>query len=152
MNNGVNNEIKKKKYHIGYTCGVFDVFHVGHLNLLERCKEMCDILIVGICDDIYVRDIKHKEPVFPEDQRARIVKALKVVDDAVLVDIETTNDKMLALEKFHFDVLFSGDDWKGSERYKKTEEQFAKLGASIEYFPYTTGVSTTDIKNRIKNM
>ena len=117
----------EKKYHIGYTCGVFDVFHVGHLNLLERCKAMCDILIVGVCDDTYVREIKHKEPVYPEDQRVRILKALKVVDDAVLVDIETTNDKMLALEKFHFDVLFSGDDWKGSERYKRTEEQFAQL-------------------------
>lgn len=138
-----------KKYHIGYTCGVFDLFHVGHLNLLERCKSMCDILIVGVCDDEYVRNIKKKEPVFLEDQRVRIIKALKVVDDAVLVDIETTNDKMLALEKFHFDVLFSGDDWKGTERYNKTEQQFAKLGASIEYLPYTKGISTTEIKQNL---
>jgi glycerol-3-phosphate cytidylyltransferase len=138
-----------KKYHVGYTCGVFDVFHVGHLNLLERCKAMCDILIVGVCDDTYVREYKHKEPVYPEDQRVRILKALKVVDDAVLVDIETTNDKMLALEKFHFDVLFSGDDWKGSERYLRTEKQFAELGACIEYFPYTQGISTTQIKEHI---
>jgi len=96
-----------------------------------------------------VREYKHKEPVYPEDQRVRILKALKVVDDAVLVDIETTNDKMLALEKFHFDVLFSGDDWKGSERYLRTEKQFAELGASIEYFPYTQGISTTQIKEHI---
>lgn len=140
-----------KKYKVGYTCGVFDLFHVGHLNLLERCKEMCDILIVGVCDDNYVRDIKHKEPVYPEDQRVRILKALKVVDDAVLVDIETTNNKLLALEKFHFDVLFSGDDWKGSDRYKKTEQQFAELGAAIEYFPYTKGISTSQIKEQMKN-
>lgn len=138
-----------KKYHIGYTCGVFDVFHVGHLNLLERCKGMCDILIVGVCDDTYVRDIKHKEPVYSEKDRVRILKALKVVDDAVLVDIATTNDKMLALDKFHFDVLFSGDDWKGSERYKKTEAQFALQGVSIEYFPYTQGISTTQIKESL---
>ena len=110
------------KYHIGYTCGVFDVFHIGHLNLLDRCKDMCDILIVGVCDDTYVREIKKTEPVYPEKDRVRILKALKVVDDAVLVDIATTNDKMLALNKFHFYVLFSGDDWKGSERYMKTEE------------------------------
>ena len=141
-----------KKYKVGYTCGVFDVFHVGHLNLLERCKEMCDILIVGVCDDNYVRDIKHKEPVYPEDQRVRILKALKVVDDAVLVDIETTNNKLLALEKFHFDVLFSGDDWKGSDRYKKTEQQFAQLGAAIEYFPYTKGISTSQIKEQMKKI
>ncbi|MBR3045194.1 MAG: adenylyltransferase/cytidyltransferase family protein [Oscillospiraceae bacterium] len=139
-----------KKYHIGYTCGVFDLFHVGHLNLLERCKEMCDYLIVGVCDDTYVTEIKHKQPVILENDRVRILKALKCVDDAILVDIETTENKMLALEKFHFDVLFSGDDWKGSERYNKTEMQFAEYGVKIEYLPYTKGVSTTDIKNKMK--
>lgn len=138
-----------KKYHIGYTCGAFDLFHIGHLNLLEKCKSMCDILIVGVCNDEYVRKVKEKEPVFPENQRLRIINALKVVDDAVLVDIETTNDKMIALKKFNFDVLFSGDDWKGTERYNKTEQQFSKLGASIEYLPYTMGISTTQIKNDI---
>ncbi len=139
-----------KKYNIGYTCGVFDLFHVGHLNLLERCKEMCDVLIVGVCDDEYVTEVKKKIPVYSEDQRVRIINALKVVDHAELVSIEETNDKMLALKKFKFDVLFSGDDWKGSERYLRTEEQFAKYGASIEYLPYTKGISTTDIKTRMK--
>ena len=135
-----------KKYKIGYTCGVFDMFHVGHLNLLEKCKSMCDYLIVGVCNDDYVRNIKHKEPVYSEQDRVRILEALKVVDRAELVTIEETNDKILAIEKFHFDVLFSGDDWKGSERYQKTEEQFKKYGAFIEYFPYTQGISTTQIK------
>lgn len=139
-----------KKYKVGYTCGVFDMLHIGHLNLLERCKEYCDYLIVGVCDDNYVREIKHKEPVYNQEDRCRILKALKVVDDAVIVDIETTNDKMLALEKVGFDVLFSGDDWKGSERYNRTEAEFAKLGVSIEYFPYTKGISTTDLKAKIK--
>lgn len=139
----------EKKYHIGYTCGVFDLFHVGHLNLLERCKEMCDILIVGVCDDDYVVNIKKKQPVYTEDQRVRILNALKVVDRAELVNVATTNDKMLALDRFHFDVLFSGDDWKGSERYQRTEEQFAKLGVCIEYLPYTQGISTTQIKESL---
>ena len=129
-----------KKYKIGYTCGVFDMFHVGHLNLLEKCKSMCDYLIVGVCNDDYVRNIKHKEPVYSEQDRVRILEALKVVDRAELVTIEETNDKILAIEKFHFDVLFSGDDWKGSERYQKTEEQFKKYGAFIEYLPYTQGI------------
>lgn len=136
-----------KKYHIGYTCGVFDLFHVGHLNLLERCKEMCDVLIVG---DKYVTEIKKKQPVYPEEQRVRILNALKVVDHAELVTIEETDDKMLALKKFKFDVLFSGDDWKDSERYLRTEKQFAEYGASIEYLPYTKGISTTDIKRKMK--
>ncbi len=139
-----------KKYQVGYTCGVFDVFHVGHLNLLERCKNMCTFLIVGVCDDEYVRKVKHKSPIFQESERIRILNALKVVDKAVLVDIKTTEDKMIALEKFKFDVLFSGDDWKGSERYIKTEEQFKKMGASIEYFPYTEGISTTIIKEKLR--
>ena len=141
---------KKSKYKVGYTCGVFDLFHVGHLNLLEKCKEMCDYLIVGVCDDEYVHKIKEKEPIVLEKDRVRILKALRCVDDVQLVDIETTNDKMLAYSKFNFDVLFSGDDWKGSERYRKTEEQFEKIGVSIEYLPYTKGVSTSLIKEQIK--
>jgi len=85
-----------KKYKVGYTCGVFDLLHIGHLNLLERCKAMCEKLIVGVCDDDYVYDIKHKEPVVCAADRVRMLKALKVVDDAQLVTIQETDDKMLA--------------------------------------------------------
>lgn len=111
---------------------------------------MCDKLIVGVCDDdTYVREIKHKEPVIPASDRVRMLKALKVVDDAELVNIEETDDKLLAQKRFGFDVLFSGDDWKGSERYQKTEEDFASLGVSIEYLPYTKGVSTSQLKEKV---
>lgn len=144
--------LQMKKYKIGYTCGVFDLFHTGHLNLLERCKELCDILIVGVCDDEYVRTVKQKEPVIIQEDRVRILNALKCVDRAELVDIATTDDKLLAQDKFKFDVLFSGDDWKGSERYNRTEVQFSKIGVSIEYLPYTKGVSTTDIKLKMKEV
>ena len=140
-----------KKYNVGFTAGVFDLFHVGHLNLFEKCKEMCEHLIVAVCDDNYVRDIKHKEPIFPLEERVRILKSLKCVDEVVIASFEEVDNKMLSLEKFKFDVLFSGDDWKGSERYLKTEEQFAQVGVSIEYLPYTKGVSTTELKNKIKN-
>lgn len=139
-----------KKYNIGFTVGVFDLFHVGHLNLLERCKEQCDHLIVAVCGDDYVRNIKHKEPIYNENERMRILKALKCVDEVVPISIESTEDKMLALKQFKFNVLFSGDDWKGTERYTRTEEQFAKLGVSIEYLQYTKGISTTQIKEKIK--
>lgn len=138
-----------KKFKIGYTCGVFDLFHVGHLNLLQKCKEQCDYLIVGICNDEYVAKIKHKTPVFSEEERLRIVGALKAVDKAVLVDAATTNDKLIAHNMFQFNVLFSGDDWKGSERYLKTEEQFRELGVSIVYLPYTKGVSSSQLKLEI---
>ena len=139
----------KKKYKVGITVGVFDLFHVGHLNLLERCKAMCDRLIVAVCGDDYVTDIKKKTPVYPADQRCRILAALKCVDEVVLVSIDETEDKMHLLKNHPFDVLFSGDDWKGSERYRKTEEQFAKLGVAIEYLPYTQGVSTSETKSKI---
>ena len=141
-----------KKYKIGITVGVFDMFHTGHLNLLERCKEYCEELIVAVCDDDYVRDIKHKEPIICQEDRVRLIGALKCVDRAVLVNFEQTDNKMLLWETHKFDVLFSGDDWKGTERYLKTEKEFAPLGVSIEYLPYTQGISTTDLKNKIKNM
>ncbi len=140
-----------KKYKTGITTGVFDLFHVGHLNLLERCKEQCETLIVAVCDDDYVRNIKKKEPVYPLDERVRIINALKCVDETVVVSFEEVDDKMLLLNKHKFNVLFSGDDWKGSERYIKTEQQFAEVGVSIEYLPYTQGVSTTQIKEKISN-
>ncbi len=139
-----------KKYGVGITTGVFDLFHIGHLNLLERCKEQCDHLIVAVCDDDYVKNIKNKEPVFSLEERVRIIGALKCVDEVVVVSFQDVDDKMLLFEKYKFDVLFSGDDWKGSERYKKTEEQFAKVGVAIEYLSYTQGVSTTQIKESLK--
>lgn len=138
------------KYHVGITVGVFDMFHVGHLNLLERCKAMCDFLIVAVCQDDYVTEIKHKVPICPAADRMRILAALKCVDEVIPVSIAETEDKMLLIKNHPFDVLFSGDDWKGSERYLRTERQFAELGAKIEYLPYTKGVSTTQLKAKIE--
>lgn len=140
----------KKPYRIGFTAGVFDMFHVGHLNLLERCKEKCAYLIVAVCDDEYVRNIKCKEPVIPMEDRMRILSALKCVDEVVAINTADVEDKMAALEKYRFDVLFSGDDWKGTERYNKTEEQFKKHNAFIEYLPYTQGISTSQLRKELK--
>ena len=137
------------RYRIGITMGVFDLFHIGHLNLLNNCKTMCEHLIVGVCDDEYVRVYKQKEPVFPEHDRLKIIESLRCVDEAYLVPCEQVENKLIAWEKYHFDVLFSGEDWKGSERFKKTEEQFIQHGVSIEYFPYTEGVSSTSIKEKL---
>lgn len=137
------------KRKVGFTAGVFDCLHVGHLNFLEKCKASCDYLIVGLCGDDYVREIKKTEPIFNEEDRLRLLRALSCVDEAVPVSIEETQDKVLAWHKYKFDVLFSGDDWKGTERYKKTEEEFAKLGnIEIVYFPYTKGISTSMIKEK----
>ena len=136
---------------IGYTCGVFDLFHVGHLNLLENCKKECDFLIVGVCSDEYVKKCKNSTPIINEADRTRIINSLKCVDLAEVVSIEETFDKMLAWNKFHFNVLFSGSDWKGSSRFIETEAQFkAKdIPLEVKFFDYTLGVSTSDIKKKI---
>ncbi len=140
-----------KKYDKGITVGVFDLLHVGHLNLLERCKEKCDYLIVAVCDDEYVFNVKHTKPIVSLNDRVRLLSALKCVDEVVIVNEKECDDKLLLLSKIDFNVLFSGDDWKNTPRYKKTEEQFSEIGISIEYLPYTKGVSTTQIKQDLGN-
>lgn len=144
--------MSERKVKVGYTCGVYDLFHVGHLNLFERCKKMCDYLIVGVCDDDYVRRVKKKEPVINEKDRTRIVNALKVVDEAHIIDIQTTIDKMLALKKFNYNVLFVGDDWKGTPRFIETEKQFKENGIDVEivFLPYTKEVSTSKLREELK--
>lgn len=141
----------KKKVKIGFTCGVYDLFHVGHLNLFERCKQHCDYLIVGICDDEYVRTYKNHDPVINEKDRARIVGALKCVDEVAMVNSLETVDKMVAWNRFKFDVLFAGDDWKGSQRFIETEKQFKDAGVDLEvvFFPYTKEVSTTMLRETL---
>lgn len=135
-----------KKYKIGYTTGVFDMFHIGHLNILRRAKEQCDYLIVGVSTDACVESYKHKVPVIPYEQRAAIVSAIKYVDEVVP---QTTMDKTIFLKERHFDVMFHGDEWKGTELYKKYEEEFAKYGARIEYLSHTDGVSSSMLRKKI---
>lgn len=137
-----------KKYKVGYTTGVFDLFHVGHLNILEKSKEICDTLIVAVCTDEYVQETKNLTPIISYEDRARIIASLKYVDKVVPM---TYTDKLRAWEEYKFDVLISGDDWKGSERYNLTEKQLAPLGVDVYYVPYTKSISTTMIKEKLKN-
>ena len=136
-----------KKYKIGYTTGVFDMFHIGHLNLLRRAKEKCEYLIVGVSTDEVVRSYKNKTPIIPYDQRAAIVEAIKYVDEVVP---QTSMNKTEFLEHRHFDVMFHGDEWKGTELYNKYEEEFAKLGARIEYLAHTDGISSSILREKVK--
>ncbi len=136
-----------KHYKIGYTAGVFDLFHVGHLNLLERAKEQCDYLIVAVTTDELV-SYKNKKAVIPYEERARIVAALKVVDQVVP---QVNMNKMEAWEKYHFDAMFVGDDWKGTEKWQRYEEEFRSVGVDIVYFPYTRGISSTIIESKLSN-
>lgn len=132
---------------IGYTTGVFDMFHIGHLNILRRAKEKCDYLIVGVSTDNVVEGYKHHKPIIPYDQRAAIVEAIKYVDEVVP---QTTMDKTEFLKQRHFDVMFHGDEWKGTDLYNKYEEEFAKYGARIEYLSHTEGISSSILREKVK--
>lgn len=131
---------------IGYTTGVFDMFHIGHLNILRRAKEKCDYLIVGVSTDEVVQEYKNKIPIIPYAERAAIVAAIKYVDEVVP---QTTMNKLEFLKERHFDVMFHGDEWKGTELYNRYEEEFAKYGAKIEYLSHTDGISSTILRNKI---
>lgn len=137
-----------KKYKIGYTQGTFDLFHVGHLNLLENAKEQCDYLIVGVNSDELVKNYKNRNVSIPEKDRARIVEALKVVDK---VYIARTLDKKVIYEQLHYNAIFIGDDWKGNPRWVKTEENLAEFGVPVVYLPHTKGISTTLLTEKIQN-
>jgi len=135
-----------KKYRTGFTAGTFDMFHAGHLNLIKKAKERCQYLIVGVNRDNLVSSYKNKFPLIPESERAEIVEAITYVDEVHLMD---SLDKMEAFKKFHFDVIFIGSDWQGSERYLEEEARMSSVGTEIEYIPYTTEISSTILAYRI---
>lgn len=126
---------------IGYTAGVFDLFHIGHLNLLKNAKGMCDKLIVGVTVDDLVL-YKGKRPMIPFEDRIEIVRACKYVDAAVP---QYNMNKLETCKKLGASLLFVGDDWFGTDKWRKYEEEFLRAGIKIVYFPYTQGVSSTKI-------
>ena len=132
---------------VGYTTGVFDMFHVGHLNLLARAREQCDRLIVGVSTDDVVLDYKKHAPIVPYAERVAIVKAIRYVDEVVP---QTSMDKFAAWEKLHFNRLFHGNDWKGSAMYNEVEAKLKAVGVEVVYFPYTQGTSSTLLAERLR--
>ena len=137
----------EKPFIIGYTTGVFDMFHVGHLNILKKAKEHCDFLIVGVSTDDNVETYKHKKPVIPFDERVAIVESIRYVDKVVP---QRSMDKYEAWEQLHFDRLFHGNDWKGTNMYNEVEEKLKSVGVEVVYFQYTQGTSSTLLKEKLK--
>ena len=135
-----------KKYKVGYTTGVFDLFHIGHLNILKKAKEQCECLIVGVSTDELVQNYKNKLPVIPFEERVEIVKSIKYVDKVVA---QENRDKYSAWENLQFDVMFVGDDWKGNKLFEELEYKFKSVGVDIVYFPYTQGTSSTILRKKI---
>lgn len=135
-----------KKYKIGYTTGVFDMFHIGHLNILKRAKEQCEYLIVGVTTDELCEKRKKKMPIICEESRVAIVEAIKFVDKVIL---QTDMDKIKPVVDHNVDVVFVGSDWKGTEAWVKYEKEFAEVGCSVVYLEHTEGISSTILRERL---
>lgn len=136
-----------KEYKCGYTQGVYDMFHVGHLNLINNAKKKCEYLIVGVNADVLVEKYKHKKPVIDQEERRFIVENIKAVDEAVIVD---TLDKVEQFKKIGFDVVFIGDDWKGNPRWEQTVKDLAAYGVEVIFLPHTDGICSTELR-KVKN-
>ena len=133
---------------VGYVPGAFDMFHIGHLNILRRAREQCDYLIVGVVTDEVLFKAKGKHPVVPHDERMEIVRHIQGVDE-VVTDI--SSDKVVMWELLRFDVIFKGDDWKGTPKGDRLEAGLGALGVKVVYFPYTVHTSSTMLRRLISD-
>ena len=124
------------------------MFHIGHLNILRRAKEQCEHLIVGVSTDELVQSYKHKTPIIPFDERMAIVAACRYVDEVVP---QTTMDKLDAWKVLHFDAMFHGTEWKGSDLYNDYVRRFAEVGVEVVFLPHTDGISSTILRERYNN-
>lgn len=131
---------------IGYAAGAFDLFHVGHLNILRQAKENCDFLIAGVVSDQMLELTKGRKPIIPLEERMEIVSHISFVDQ---VYAETVPDKLKTWEELHFNTFFKGDDWRGTPRGLDLEQRFAAVGVSVEYFPYTLHTSSTQLREAL---
>lgn len=135
-----------KKYKIGYTTGVYDMFHIGHLNILRRAKELCDTLIVGVTTDELCFARKHKCPIINQEERKAIVAAIRYVDEVV---DQADMDKIKSVVALNADVVFVGSDWKGTEAWNRYEQEFKAAGCDVVYLDHTDGISSTLLREKI---
>lgn len=135
-----------KKYKIGYTTGVYDMFHIGHLNILRRAKEQCEILVVGVTTDELCYKRKQKYPIINEHDRMTIVESIRYVDKVVP---QTDMDKLRAVKELGADVVLVGSDWKGTEAWIQYEKEFSEIGCSVVYLDYTDGISSSILREKL---
>lgn len=138
--------MSEKRYKRGYTTGVYDMFHIGHLNVLENAKKYCDELVVGVSTDELVREYKGHDTIIPFEERIRIIKALRCVDKVIP---QINMNKLAAMLDEHCDAIFVGDDWKGTQKWLNYEKEFATYGIEVVYLPYTQGTSSTQLRERL---
>lgn len=140
----------KKDKVIGYTAGVYDMFHIGHLNVIKNAKAKCDFLIVGVSTDEVVKENKNKTPIIPFNERIAIVESIKYVDKAIPQERYDIEGKIQTVKDNHIDIMFVGSDWKGTDKWNKIEDELAKIGCKVVYLPHTDGISSTELRERIK--
>lgn len=133
----------------GYAPGGWDMFHIGHLNLLRRCRGLCDYLVVGVATDHVLEGMKGRAPTIPFRERLEVISALRVVDEAIP---DTSADKRVAWRRARFDVLFKGDDWRGTMQGEALEAALAEVGARVCYLPYTPGTSSTMLRRALESV
>ena len=137
----------EKKYKLGYTTGVFDMFHIGHLNILRRAKEQCEKLVVGVTTDELCFLRKHKYPIINENDRMAIVEAIRYVDSVVP---QSDMEKIRPVKALGADVVFVGSDWKGTDAWNRYEKEFAEVGCAIVYLSHTDGISSSILRKKIE--
>ena len=135
-----------KKYKIGYTTGVYDMFHIGHLNVIKRAKDQCEYLIVGVTTDELCYKRKKKYPIICEEDRMAIIRELRCVDEVV---VQEDMNKLAAGKKYNADAVFVGSDWKGTDTWIKYEKQFAEVGCTVVYLDHTDGISSTILREKL---
>lgn len=140
----------KKEKIVGYTTGVFDMFHIGHLNVLKNAKSLCDYLIVGVSTDEIVLTNKNKKPVIPFQDRIEIVQAIKYVDKVVSQTSYDVDGKIQAALDFKINIMFVGSDWEGTKKWIEIENELIKIGVKVIYLPHTEGISSTILRDRLK--
>jgi glycerol-3-phosphate cytidylyltransferase len=133
---------------VGYVPGAYDMFHIGHLNILKRARRECDHLIAGVVTDEVLELAKGRAPIVPLAERLAVVGSMACVD-AVVTDL--SSDKLVMWEKLRFDVIFKGDDWKGTPKGDRLETSMASVGARVVYFPYTVHTSSTALRRLISS-
>lgn len=136
-----------KKFKVGYTTGVYDMFHIGHLNILRRAKEQCDYLIVGVTTDELCYSRKQKYPIINQEERKAIVEAIRYVDKVVY---QSDMEKVRPVKELGADAVFVGSDWKGTDAWNQYEKDFAEVGCTVVYLDHTDGISSTILRKKIQ--
>lgn len=135
---------------IGYTAGVYDMFHIGHLNVIKNAKSKCDYLIVGVSTDEVVEKNKNKKPIIPFEERAAIVESVKYVDKVIPQERYDIEGKIRTVLENKIDVMFVGSDWQGTDKWNQIENELKKYNCEVVYLPHTDGISSTILREKVE--